>query len=230
MKRTFLLFAAVALLAACGPQNPDNNPVYLDDPDTPGTPLTPDKSDSYGIKALDLGLSVEWASRNLGALNDNDAGEYYAWGETIAKTEFRWENYKYGTSADNITKYGGATDTRLLPADDAATAKLGGKWRLPTTEEWKELKDKCKWTWISENNVYGAQGTVGDVTIFLPAGGGIVGKSKQDYGMHGFYWTCQRLDDDPSLAWAYWVREMNLTSYDFPRGRYGFMIRAVRDK
>lgn len=107
--------------------------------------------------AVDLGLSVYWAECNLGAGRPEEIGNLYAWGETLPKAEYTPQNYKYYDENGKITKYNSYEDvvgfhavvldnlTVLLPEDDAATANLGGKWRMPTVEEWGELREKCTW-------------------------------------------------------------------------------------
>ena len=111
------------------------------------------------ITAVDLGLSVRWASANIGARNEDDYGYYISWGELTPKPigHYRWADYqlcKEVNEDDNdyslLTKYvtdsrWGEVDnkTRLDPEDDAAHEYLGGDWRTPTTEEAKELLEKC---------------------------------------------------------------------------------------
>ncbi len=234
MKKTlFILMAALPLIfVSCdGKQNTDNPGTDVPGGETPGGSESPDKSSSLGIHALDLGLSVEWADKNLGAKEATAAGDYFAWGETKSKDIFKWETYKFGAVKESLNKYNASDGlTVLQPGDDAATQILGGKWRMPTTKEWQDLRSKCKWTWVSKDNVYGAEGTVGDVTIFLPAGGGMNSTTLHDFGNYGFYWTANCVDGDASSAWSFYVRNMEVSHMDFPRGNYGLMVRAVRDK
>lgn len=235
MKKTlFILMAALPLIfVSCdGKQNTDNPGTDVPGGETPGgSESSADKSSSLGIHALDLGLSVEWADKNLGAKEATAAGDYFAWGETKSKDIFKWETYKFGAVKESLNKYNASDGlTVLQPGDDAATQILGGKWRMPTTKEWQELRSKCKWTWVSKDNVYGAEGTVGDVTIFLPAGGGMNSTTLHDFGNYGFYWTANLVDGDATSAWSFYVRNMEVSHMDFPRGPYGLMIRAVRDK
>lgn len=101
--------------------------------------------------AVDLGLSVMWANMDLNAGKDTESGAFYSWGEITPKAEYTEENYKFG-KAGSMTKYNESDSeigvSRILdPEDDAATQVLGGKWRMPTIEEWQELITKCKWTW-----------------------------------------------------------------------------------
>ena len=99
---------------------------------------------------VDLGLSVEWATCNVGANNAWEVGDYFAWGETEPKETYTWANYKWAaTNYDELTKYcsqvefglDGFTDDKIIldSADDAAHVNLGGKWRMPSEQEWKEL-------------------------------------------------------------------------------------------
>ena len=110
---------------------------------------------------VDLGLSVKWASLNLGASKPIDLGEYYAWGETETKDVYNWEEYELSEESDNsnvkmfakttqrpelaqkMWKY--CTDSShgevdnlsvLEPEDDAAAANMRNKLRF-----W----EKCKW-------------------------------------------------------------------------------------
>lgn len=48
-------------------------------------------SNTTGVQAVDLGLSVKWADRNVGADSPSDYGDYYAWGEIRAKSDYSWE-------------------------------------------------------------------------------------------------------------------------------------------
>lgn len=74
---------------------------------------------SYYPEAVDLGLSVKWASFNLGASKPEEFGEYYAWGETKPKTVYQWDTYLYSRDGKTFTKYDGNDHITLLPEDDA---------------------------------------------------------------------------------------------------------------
>ena len=132
--------------------------------------------------AVDLGLSVKWASWNLGASAPEDGGDYYAWAETEPyyqyghprSTNFAvWKTGKeagydsasyswYDSSTSSLTKYNTViynTDQYkhhyFHLEDDAANVNWGDNWRIPSYYEWQELSSKCKWTWTSKNGVYG---------------------------------------------------------------------------
>ncbi len=89
-----------------------------------------------GHEWVDLGLSVKWATCNVGASSPSDFGGYYAWGELTEKSSYTEENSKtYGDSS--ISDIGGN------PQYDVATATWGSSWRLPTEHELQELIEKC---------------------------------------------------------------------------------------
>ncbi len=133
-----------------------------------------------GIESIDLGLSVKWASCNIGATAPEEYGGYYAWGETEEKDKYSWSTYRWCNGSGNtLTKYCtdsnyGTVDnkTTLDPEDDVAHVKWGGNWRMPTCAEQDELRGKCQWEWTTYNGVngYKVTGPNGN-SIFLPAAG-----------------------------------------------------------
>ena len=145
-------------------------------------PVSSGQSDITTVpEAVDLGLSVKWATFNLGATKPEDFGDYYAWGETEPKAFYSWDTYKWG-GRESLTKYcssssfgyNGFTDNKISldPEDDAAHVNWGGNWRMPTKSDLDELGDKCTFQWISMNGVNGCKviGPNGN-SIFLPAAG-----------------------------------------------------------
>ena len=149
-----------------------------------------------GHEYVDLGLSVKWATCNVGASKPEEYGGYYAWGETEEKSEYDLDTYKwYNRSSDALTKYCtyskyGRVDnkTTLEPSDDVAHVKWGGSWRMPTKDEIEELHDKCSWTWTTVNGVNGYKviGPNGN-SIFLPAAGNRSGTGLRYRGTEGYY-------------------------------------------
>lgn len=123
--------------------------------------------------AIDLGLSVKWASCNVGADSPEEYGDYFAWGETTTKSSYTTNSVTYGLSIEELKSRGiiGA-DGNLTSAYDAATANWGDNWRMPTLDEMKELVNECEWEWTSVNGVNGrlVTGPNGN-SIFLPAAG-----------------------------------------------------------
>ena len=142
-------------------------------------------------RIVDLGLSVKWASCNVGATQPWEYGGYYAWGETEEKSEYSWNTYKYGQNLEMPAKYCTTDNKRTLePGDDVATVKWGGTWRMPTTPEQYELINNCTWTWTAINGVsgYRVTGPNGN-SIFLPAAGYIDGTEVYEQSSCGYYWS-----------------------------------------
>ncbi len=206
------LCCAALLLAAC---DKDNEPKNDNDP----------ANDTK--EAVDLGLSVKWATCNVGATSPEKYGNYYAWGEIEPKSDFSWGTYKYGTE-NNLTKYN-ATDglTTLEAADDVATAKWSKEWRMPTDAEWQELMDSCTWTWTTKNDVKGYEVKASNgKSIFLPAAGWIYDKTLGSAGSYGRYWSSSLSSHNSNYAWYMFSYSGSVDSNDFDR-YYGLSVRPV---
>lgn len=134
--------------------------------------------------AIDMGVSVKWASCNLGANKPEDAGNLYAWGEIQPKSSYSKYNYKYYVNG-KYSKYNSSDGKIVLDLDDdAANNLLKGDWRMPTKEEYEELKDNCE---ICRDVKYnGVSGIViaskkTENILFIPIG--------DDYLFPYEYWT-----------------------------------------
>ena len=145
-----------------------------------------DEDFNPGVETLnvDLGLSVKWATCNVGASKPEEYGDYFAWGETEPyyngdsqnptgwksgkSSGYWWSSYKYCkggpttmTKYCNNSSYGfiGFTDSKTVldPEDDVAHVNWGGDWRMPTKAEFDELRNtsNCTWTWTTVNGVNG---------------------------------------------------------------------------
>ena len=164
-----------------------------------------------GYIYIDLGLSVKWATCNVGANSPEDYGDYFAWGETTTKNTYSWSTYKWcNGSSSTLTKYNtnssyGTIDniTQLDLSDDAARANWGGSWRMPTDAEMTELRSNCTWTWTTQNGVNGYKVTSksNGNSIFLPAAGYRGGSSLGNVGDYGYYWSSSSHTDIPLYAW-----------------------------
>lgn len=121
-------------------------------------------------QVVDLGLSVYWASFNLGAEKPEEYGDYYAWGETKPKSSYYTSTYShYDKEKGQIVSIG---ENISGTGYDAATTNLGSDWRMPTKEEFAELKEKCTWEWIVISGIRGYKITgINGNSIFLPAAG-----------------------------------------------------------
>ena len=137
-----------------------------------------------GHEYVDLGLSVKWATCNVGASSPEDYGDFYAWGETITKSSYGDGNC--ATWEKEIGDIGGTSR-------DVAHVKWGSPWRMPTEAEFDELcnPDNCTWEWTSQGGHKGYKVTSkkNGNSIFLPAAGWCYGSSLHNRGEYGFYWS-----------------------------------------
>ena len=157
------------------------------------------KRPAVALEAVDLGLSVKWGNKNVGAEYPEDAGNRYAWGETEPnKTNFDWGTYQWGNSESNLTKYNhlsdrGTVDNKLLleTADDAASAVLQGEWRMPTILEMEELYatyGNPDYKWEGATNGWMVTYLKNNNSIFLPFAEGLWSSSLH-YGNTSFAWA-----------------------------------------
>ena len=150
-----------------------------------------------GHEYVDLGLSVKWATCNVGATKPEQYGDYFSWGETNEKWNYAPNTYKYGGySSTWMSKYspvGKNADNKreLDPEDDVAHVRWGGTWRMPTLKEQQELLYNCTWTWTTVNGIKGCLVTsnINGNSIFLPAAGHRNGKDVSYGGRYGNYWS-----------------------------------------
>lgn len=145
-----------------------------------------------GYEWIDLGVSVKWATKNVGASSPSDYGGYYAWGEIRTKSRYNWDNCFdcQDGLGDRWSTYKVGGQTRITPTGghDTARETWGGKWRMPTDAECNELCKKCTWTWTTMNGHKGYRviGKNGN-SIFLPAAGNYVGTMSINVGECGYY-------------------------------------------
>ncbi len=207
------------------------------------------------------GKNIKWASCNIGASKPEEYGDYYAWGETVPyylpghaydnpcndwkdeKTGYDWISYKWcNGSWDSLTKYNtqsnlGTVDNKtvLESEDDVAHVKLGGKWRMPTYAEWKELIDKCTWIWTDNYNGTGIAGRIvtsnkagyTDKSIFFPAAGCRDDTYLRYVGAKGYYWGSSIIDS-PRYACYVPLDSINVGYGSFHR-RLGYSVRPVTE-
>ena len=183
---------------------------------------------------VDLGLSVKWATCNVGAKSPEDYGGYFAWGETTTKN-----NYTWGTCFDCLDKNGdswsiykkeGKTKIEPNSGHDTARQNWGGSWRMPTIDELEELNSKCTWTWTSKDGHYGylLTGPNGN-SIFLPAAGSRSGMSSYiNVGEYGYYWS-STLSSSLSYRAQYLYFNSSNHYTNFYSRRDGLSVRPVTE-
>ena len=176
-------------------------------------------SDANGHEFVDLGLSVMWATTNIGAARPESYGNYYAWGETETKSEYRQDNYYIWAGSD------------LTPSYDAAHVNWGGNWRIPTKAEFEELRDRCSWDYMKISgtpgfNVTGPNGN----SIFLPYAGNKQYDQSNNVGEAGYYWS-KSSDYMDFISYTYGLY-MNVGTVEVGNMNeyYGRSVRAVLPK
>lgn len=202
-----------------------------------------DGIDRYEHGFVDLGLpsGTLWATSNLDAKGKTDKGLLYTWGDTNGhkdgEVEYGWENYVhvkiktisyYGVLLEEyrLSKYSYTRDhayttpdkkTVLDLVDDAAHVKWGGKWRIPSDEQFDELCNYCRKEKAAGNAIK-LTGPNGN-SITIPSGD---------------YWTrslleYEWLEEDSDLyAYRYTINYKNpsISSTGYLR-YYGYYIRPV---
>ncbi len=180
------------------------------------------KQEHNGYEYVDLGLSVKWATYNVGANKPEDYGDYFAWGETTPKTNYSSDNCKtYGRQMSNIS--GNAQY-------DAATTNWGGSWRMPTKEEMQELIDKCTWQWTKQNGVKGYKVTskTNGNCIFLPAAGYRLVSSHDCAGKYGYYWSSTPHESYANNSYSLYFGSGD-RSMDWSYRNFGRTVRPVSE-
>lgn len=174
-----------------------------------------------GHEYVDLGLSVKWATCNVGASSPEEYGDYFAWGEINTKSSYTEENsVTYGK------EFGDISGNRQY---DSARANWGGNWRMPTKAEYEELVGKCTWTWT---NIGGHNGNVitgpNGNCIFLPAAGECYDSLLYSVGTHGVYWSTTPNESNSRLAYGL-VFHGSGHSTGVENRDYGWSVRPVAD-
>ena len=187
--------------------------------------------------AVDLGLpsGLKWAKFNIGANAPEEHGGYFAWGETTEKNVYSWGWYlcqqsECGTWADPFIKNYQSAGTYILgPAYDAAHIQWGGSWRMPTQDDFNELKENCTSEKTTVNGVSGYRytGWNGN-SIFLPDGQIKNGPNLTSDVFKSAYWTsyCMCFSFSTAQQASAFAPNGNLSKID---RAYGLAIRPVND-
>ena len=191
-----------------------------------------DSSVRYLLKYdyVDLGLSVKWATCNVGANSPEKYGLYFAWGETIGYTGeqvtsgvrvFDWNSYNSGPAA--------SISTNLTLEQDAAHVNLGGNWRMPTKDEWQELLDNCDAVWTDDYNGTGVTGRmftskVNGNSVFFPAAGYCYYSLMFDVGSYGKYWSASWRSSDYATSFSFEYNDYNTSE---SLRTVGYSVRGV---
>ena len=179
-------------------------------------------------EAIDLGLpsGTKWASCNVGASKPEEYGSYFAWGETVEKEEYYWEDYAH-YDGDNDSCHNLGSDISGTQYD-VAHVKWGGNWRMPTFEQIEELLANCNYKWVTQNGVKGGKFTskLNGNSIFLPAAGYHGGSDLYYAGTYGNYWSSTQSPSDSNHAYYLTFYSGN-TDWDNDFRGYGRNVRPV---
>ena len=173
-----------------------------------------------------------WADRNIGASAPEDYGLYFWWGDTTGHRpssdgtfsfNFAYDNpaiYTHRKSVSELQGAGWVTSGGVLaPSHDAAHVHWGGEWRMPTSQEFNDLCNKCDWTGKTINGVDGyvvrGRGTYASNSIFLPCAGYGHGTSLHTAGSLGTYWSSVRSSDFSGYAWGLAFSWSGRTTYHY---------------
>jgi len=182
---------------------------------------------------VDLGLSVKWATCNLGADSPEEYGRYFAWGDVVGQT---WNGSSWsGGGFYNYPSYQLDANNNLKPEYDAAHVNLGGSWRMPTYSEFQELINNCTCTWTSNYNGTGVAGRIftskktgyTDKFLFLPAAGYGDGTNLRGAGSCGSYWSSTSYSDYD--AWSLSFDSGNVFTYSYYYRYCGRSVRPVTE-
>ena len=149
-----------------------------------GTEIVIPLGEQSPFKAVNLGLSIKWASFNLDATSSSELGGLYLWGDVNNNGVFP---YYEAPNRDYIsgTEY------------DIVRAKWGGSWRMPNRNEQIELVLQCTWSKSTVNGVDGMKvtGNNGN-SIFLPFTGFGLGGNERMSLESGYYWAGESYRDE----------------------------------
>lgn len=216
----FAALCAIVCMVISVPATADSYKSYHDSDEQSAEASVSQPSGSLaGHDYVDLGLSVKWATCNVGAASPSAYGNYYAWGEIAPKSEYTDDNCK--TWGKNLGDISGNSQY------DAARANWGGSWRMPTSEEIQELVFECTWTLTTQggHRGYKVTGPNGNF-IFLPAAGWCRGSSSDYVGKYGYYWSSS--PDKSGTQYAYYL-SFSARGVDYDYRYIGRSVRPVSE-
>ena len=197
-----------------------------------------------GFEYVDLGLpsGTMWATCNVGADKPEDEGLLFQFGCV--------DGYKYGDKNDQfrtndqnkqdtgnkfipLTASGKAYKTNeiLDLGDDAAHVNMGGKWRMPTYEQLKELYDNTTHRVETINGVKGMLFTskINSNKLFIPfIQGSWWNGNWNDWGRSDAYvWSSQVHPSNVNDAYTLYCYSGGHADIDYNTRFYAFSVRGV---
>lgn len=147
-----------------------------------------------GFEYVDLGLpsGTKWAKYNVGAYSETDNGLYFPFGGIVGLDSPYYE----GNFDSHKLKFNGDKKATLHLDNDAAHIHMGGKWHMPTKEQFEELLDEKNTvsTWIYDYCIREVSGRlfrsrINNETLFIPANGFISNHQYVQNGQTCSLWT-----------------------------------------
>ncbi len=191
--------------------------------------------DNHHPHLIDLGLpsGTKWACCNVGATKPEAYGGYFAWGETSEKALYDQKTYIYYDTTSNTYKDIGMNISGTQY--DVAHMKWGGAWKMPTSDQWQELREHCSSEYTTMNGTQGrlfVSKTNGNI-IFLPAAGmretwksGSYENIWVNRGGCCYYWLAQRDSDNVGQAYSFRLANLELVKSNNGRDK-GLSVRPV---
>lgn len=131
-----------------------------------------------------------------------------------------WATCNVGASKPE--QYG---DYLLRDESVKAVASWGDGWRVPTKEEWEELRRYAPSTWTLRNGVFGRLFMADNKgSIFLPAAGNRSGSKIYHAGSSGYYWSSSLLNYGAWILFFY----MDGHIMEYEGSNFGECARPVR--
>ena len=147
---------------------------------------------------IDLGLpsGTKWANMNVGASRPEEYGKYFAWGETLEKGSYTWDNYMCpeltcGKSGDPIFDLVGDKADIAGTKFDAAAINWGTSWNMPTAKQVEELASNCYSSLVTINGVPCRKlvSRINGNEIIFPLSGARWFEDFAYEGSLGYYWA-----------------------------------------
>ena len=216
--------------------------------------------------------TYKWATMNIGAKIPEDYGDYFAWGETEGRTAvttgpaafaakpFNWANAPFNNCSSSFdaayfiehkSEWLDGNDTNgysLKPEYDAANVNWGGIWRMPTSAEFKAMKDATFWAWDATDGGYyvfapnpatdagkiNTQGTgkyiKTSALLFFPAAGYGAFANIGYAGSYGSYWSSTLYSSYPGNAYDLFLYGNVVYLLDYGELRIcGLSVRPISD-
>lgn len=205
-----------------------------------------------GHKYVEI-AGVRWSTVNLGAESETEPGLFFQYGDTEGyqkdnvgnedgQKPFAMADYKfYNPITEQFTKYNELDGKTVLDeSDDAVVAMWGGKWRMPTKEEFAALGESVDVEFTDNYKCSGISGYIltdkedSSKTLFFPGAGtaGFYGRPVVGDAPCGYYATTSLSDVADHFITTAAIFTENSVEWnnllDCPR-YYGWSVRPVAD-